>query len=341
MFMTRLASLFLVAAGSLLALAAPDPTANEDIVKDRAGFVPHRKYQPLEGKVVGVLVGNVVKVMGNEGRSGPPDAFGLSSGGGSYRWVYVPAPDQPLITNLKVHVGPKGEETKVYPKLSMANVQTVKQWNVPGGNVLVEVEVNNGLGAPPDGSFVATNMKVIEGTKEYPLKVAEVLDQLRERYQTHVKEQQTAIDRALGEAQAKAIKDNRKATGPRETDEIMHVSWMPETQQLRVHFRTKITDGAYQNGSGVQRDPPPLPPIKRGGAAPIERPVPVVEGVRFGTQFGVEFGMAYEVGRTGKIERTRTLPIEIFSKELPPPPAIRRPIDPIPLPPRQLPVEKN
>lgn len=340
MFKKSLASLLVVAAASLLALSAPDPTANEDVVKDRADFVPQRKYQPLEGKVVGVLVGNVVKVMGNEGRSGPADAFGLSSGGGSYRWVYVPVKDQPLINSLKVRVGPKGVESRVYPKLSLANPQTVKQWNVPGGNVLVEVEVNDGLGAPPEEGFVATNMKVIEGTKEYPLKVAEVLDQLRERYQNHLKEQQTAIDRALGEAQAKAIKDNRKPTGPRETDEIMHVSWMPETQQLRVHFRTKIIDGAYQFGGGVERVPPALPPIKQG-EAPVERPVPVVEGVRFGTQFGVEFGVAYEVGKAGKIERTRTLPIEGFSKELPPPPAIRRPIDPIPLPPRPLPVEKN
>ena len=335
------AAVVLTGAAALLALAAPDPSANEDTIKDRAGFIPQRQYQPLPGKVVGVLVADVRKVMGNEGRSGPADAFGFSSGGGSYRWVYVPVADKPLIPSLTLPVGPTGEQKKRFDKLSLANAETVKQWGVPGGNVLVEVEVNGGLGAPPGDGFAATNMKVVEGTRDYPLRVADVLEQLRTRYQAHLKEQQPAIDRALADAQVKALKD-RKPTGPRETDEIMHVSWLPQTQTLRVHFRTKITDGAFQTGQGVERDQFPLPPIKGGpGAGPAARPLPVIEGARFGTMYGIEFGAAYEVTPAGKVERTRLLPIEAFQKEIPPPPVIRRPIAPIPLPPGKLPVEKK
>src|SRR5262249_24392021 len=117
--------------------------------------------------------------------------------------------------------------------------------------------------------------------------------------------------------------------------EIVHVSWLPETQTLRVHFRTKISDGAFQTGQGIERDQFPLPPIKRGPADSPARPQPVIEGIRFGTMYGIEFGVAYEVTPAGKVERTRLLPIEALQKELPPPPAIRRPIDPLPLPPRK------
>src|SRR5262245_39215382 len=77
-----------------MAVAAPGPSGPaEEPFKDRANYIPQRKYQSMPGKVVGVLVPDVVKVMGQEGRSGPPDAVAFSSGGGSYRWAYVPSPN--------------------------------------------------------------------------------------------------------------------------------------------------------------------------------------------------------------------------------------------------------
>ncbi len=325
-----------------LALSAPAPPDAVETVKDRDGFIPHRKYQAMPGKTIGVLVADVRTVMANEGRSGPADAFGLSSGGGSYRWIYVPVKDKPLITNFTVRAGEKGDQTKTYPSLSMANAQTVKQWDVPSGNVLVEVEVNDGLGAPPDEGFVATKMKVLDGTKDYPLKVAEALDQVRQRYRTYQKEQEKTIDGAMKEAQAKALKD-AKPTGPRETQEMLYMTWLPEAQRLRVHFRTKITDGAYKIGYGIQIDRPrplplPPPPVPPGGVAPdklaarLPPPPPPREGagVLYGTSFRIELGMAYEVSKNGTVERTLSLPIQSFQKELPPPPGIRRPVDPVP-----------
>src|SRR5262245_2601628 len=90
----------LLAAGALAALVAhaapaPVPATTNETVKDRAAFIPHRKYQPLPGKVVGVLVGDVRAKMAHEGRSGPADAMGLSVAGNSYRWMYVPVADDP------------------------------------------------------------------------------------------------------------------------------------------------------------------------------------------------------------------------------------------------------
>jgi hypothetical protein len=277
--------------------------------------------------------------MANEGRSGPPDAFAFSSGGGSYRWAYVPVQDKPLITNLQVRTGTKGEQVKVYPSLSLANAQTVKQWDVPAGNVLVEVEVNDGLGAPADEGFVATRMKVLDGSADYAIKVADTIDQLRKRYRAYLDDQQRAVNAAMEKAQKDALGD-RKPTGPRETAELMHVSWLPEGQRLRVRFLTRITDGAYAYGGGAApADPLPLPPppakeVPPAGEGALKAPPPPPppdRGARFGTTFGVELGAEYEVSKSGTLEGRKALPIEAFHKEIPPPPAApRRPMDPLP-----------
>jgi hypothetical protein len=329
--LTPLALLAGLLAAALSVTAAPAPVTTSDTVKDRESFIPHRKYTPLPGKVVGLLVSDVAPKMAHEGRGGPPDAMGFSLGGGSYRWIYVPVEQNPLITGLQVKVGEKGERVQIYPKLSMANAQTIKQWNIQVPYALVEVEVNNGQGAPADEGFVATRMTRLDGTKDYPLDVSSVLAELRKRYATWKTDQARQLDAAMGEAQKKAIKE-RKATGPRETAELVYMTWLPESKKLRVHFRTTITDGEYKySEGGIERDrfplpPPPLPPGKVKGAPPeqpgvaLPPPPPRFPRVRYGTSFGIEFGMGYEVNINGKVDRTLTLPVQSFSKELPPPP---------------------
>jgi len=332
------AALLTSVALTALAVAAPTPGPIEEPIKDRTGFIPQRKYQALGGKVIGVLVPDVVKVMGQEGRGGPPDAVAFSGGGGSYRWVYTPAPrGNPLITNLQVHTGEKGDKIKVYPALNMANPTTIKDlWSITTPYALVEVEVNDNLGAPADESFVGTNMTVLDGSNEYPLKVAEVVDQMKKKAQAWQKDHEKEIDEALAKTQKQALKD-QKPTGPKETEELMHVSWLPESKSLRVRFLTRITDGAYNYGGGANLDRPvplPLPPQKD---APGRPPPPRENGVRWGTQFGVEYGLSYEVSKNGTLERIQILPIEGFNKVLPPPPVApgggRLPRD-LPPPPR-------
>jgi hypothetical protein len=63
----------------------------------------------------------------------------------------------------------------------------------------------------------------------------------------------------------KALGDG-KPTGPKETAEVMLVTWAAETERLRVTFRTTVTDGAYQFGNGAEvRDPPALPALPPPG----------------------------------------------------------------------------
>src|SRR5262249_1296357 len=140
-------------AGALLAAPAPVQTTEE--VKDRTSFLPVRKYQPLTGKVVGVVASDVAKVMSLDGRSGPADPYRFSRDNQSYRWMYVPVPQgQAIIQNLQVNTGQDGANRKIYPLLNMANPNTVKQWNIEAPYSLVEVEVNDNLGAPAQEGFV-------------------------------------------------------------------------------------------------------------------------------------------------------------------------------------------
>ena len=143
----------LLAAGTLAALTAapaPDVLRRETVKdKDRAAFIPYRKYQPLPGKTVGLLVSDVAAKMGHEGRGGPADAMGFSADGNSYRWVYVPVTERPMITNLSLPVGEKGDRRITFPLLSMASARTVKQWNITVPYALIEVEVNSGAERPP------------------------------------------------------------------------------------------------------------------------------------------------------------------------------------------------
>jgi hypothetical protein len=304
-----------------LTFAAPLPSATTDVIKERAGFIPYRQYFGLPGKTVGIVVSNVQAMMGQEGRGGPPDAYGFSANLGSYRWMYVPVDANPLISNLQVEVGEKGGAKRNYPSLSMINPQTLKRWDITGPYALVEVEVNDGLGAPAQEGFVATKMRRLDGTKEYPLQVAEAIATATKRYQQYKEGENKAIEGAMQEAGQKALKD-KKPTGPRETSELMYVTWLTEGDRLRVHFRTTISDGAYQTGGGGQDPVQPNPrglPAKPALAFPPPPPPPIRPiAFKFGTSFGVEFGMAYEFSKSGKLDRTLTLPYQSFQKEIPP-----------------------
>lgn len=313
LFPLRKAQAF-VLAGTVFAasVALADPPLEEPI-KNRTAFIPNRKHQPLKGTVIGVLLYDGQPILSAEGRSGPGDQLCFSTAGGSYRWVYVPVNDpRPQISNLKVPVGDKGD-FMVYPSLDIARPKNVTAWNIKGHYTLVEVTVNNGLGSPANDSFVATHLKVLDGTEKYPLKTADVIAELKQKYADHLQEQSKQIDAAVSEAQQKALKD-KKPTGPREKSELMYVTWLPENERLVVHFRSKISDGAYtiENRGGIR----PIDPPKAKGKIKQPPPPPRDFRVKIGTTFGIEFGMAYEVSKTGKLIRRQPLAIESFQQQV-------------------------
>lgn len=329
----------LTAAG--VALAAPVPAGpTEEVVTDAKAFAPQRKFLAHPGTVVGVVAADVAAAQGREGRSGPPDAMGFSVDGSSYNWMYTVSDDaNPLITNLQVKVGPKGDDVTVYPKLDMARPKTVAAWDIKAAYFLAEIEVNGGKGCPADEAFVATKMKPLDGSKAFPLKLDEVVKAAKGRFATDADK---AIDAETWEKARKDVLGDRKATGPKESRDVMYVTYLPEAKRVRVAFLRAATDGDYkQGGGGANLDPPALPVIDPppAGAKPGRRPPPPpqLNGARWGTQFGVEYGRAYEYDAAGSLVAIKTLKAKATKAELPPPAANPRG-GPFPLPPPPLPL---
>jgi hypothetical protein len=295
---------------ALPAAAAPPPPEPS---RDPANPFPRRKFEALSGTVVGVLVSGGQDVLAQEGRRGPADAFCLGCGEGSYRWMYVPVRKKWIIGGLNVRVGPKGDTVKRFMGLSMADPKTVQQWDVAGPYALVEAEVNGGAGAPPGESFVATHLRVLDGSKDYPLHVGKVIEDLRRQFQVHLKLEEDAVGRGLSDARER-VPAGHKLTPGREQTETLFVTWLPETQQLRVVFQARITEKALP----TVPPPPPPPAVDTGDGRPPDPPV------HAGVQLGVELGMTYDVSKRGLVDASRAVPLRPYQKELLTPPARRQ-----------------
>jgi hypothetical protein len=299
----------ILAASICVALAEPLPI-DAAAAKD---FIPQRKHVPLPATVIGVLVPDGQAVLANEGRSGPGNQICFAANGASYRWVCVQVDRNPGIGTLNLPIG-DGTKTRKFERLSIATPTTLKSHGVPFGFALVEVEVNEGLGSPAVDSFVATRFKRLDGTDRFPLVVADVIADIRRRYDAHRKELQRSVDESMNQAATKHLGD-RKLTGPRETEEVMFVTWQNANDSLRVLFRSRTTDGDYQYANGIKIELG-MPPVNPGSSV-------LPHGLRYGKQISAECGIVYEVSKSGRVERTIELPISSSMKELPPPPVFK------------------
>jgi hypothetical protein len=294
------------AAGALLAA--------EDAVTTGPDFPRVPQFHPLPGRVVGVLVSDARRVLASEGRSGPPDGLCFSSGGGSYRWVYLQVPGKPAIGSLTLPVGEKGEALEKFDRLSMASRATVKPLGVTAPYTLVRVEVNGGRGSPATDRFVATQLEVLEGTDQYPIHVAAEIESLKSRAHTLLAEERhrSDLEAGMARAEAQALK-GRTPAGPRETTEDLYVTWeLRPPERLLVEFRIRVSAGIFRSGRGTDVVPPGQP-----GAAP--QPPPLDPATRYGTLFGVETTVVFEVNPATHGVSERVLPVRTFVQELPPP----------------------
>jgi hypothetical protein len=293
---------------------------------DAKDLLPNRKQMPLKSNAIGILLVDGQQFLSTEGRSGPLDQVCFSTAGCSYRWVYVTVVNGAQIQNLQVPVGDNGA-FQVYPALDLARLKNLKTFGIEAGYTLVEIEVNNRQGSPKYDSFVATNVRILEGSKEFPLKTADVVKQMQRKFADYLKENAKAIDEAMEKAGKDGLKKDEKATGPREKSEVMYVTWLPDTETMRVHFKVRISDGSYKwvGGGAMPRDPLPMPPPPGGGPkgkVMLPPPPPKDFKVRVGTTFGVDFGVAYEIDKTGKLLNTEVVPFQTFVTQLPMPAGI-------------------
>jgi hypothetical protein len=341
----------MLACGAVAIAAGPAAAQFEEAAqKLLKKHLPYRQYQATDPKLIGVLVGDPQPILSLEGRSGPIDELCFSYDGLSYRWTYVPTDDpNPMINNLSVPIGKdKNGGTMIFPKLHMASLKSLQPYGIKTPYCLVEMEVNTGAGSPENDSFAGTSFKILEGTKDYPLQVTKVINDLKKGYAGYVQEQQQKIDDALAKAQKSALKD-QKPSGPREKADLMYVTWMTKDNTLQVRFLSRLQDGKYefvQGGGGKKPFPLPVPidpklpppPAKPGAAAAqpaavqpaiapanpafLPPPPPPFFKIKVGNTFGVVYGRIYTVNKEGKITNTQNLEIETFTHTIAPPAGI-------------------
>lgn len=291
--------------------AADNPTAKPFLAEP-----PSPRFQPLPGKVIGVVAGDADALLTEEGRRGPPDAVGFASDRTSYRWFYLPCRkgDSDAET-VALPVGPEGKSKRRFSSVCLATRSGVRPLGLDGKFHLVQVEVNDGEGSPAVDSFFASGLTVLDGSREFPLQVDAVLARLKERFRRECKDQRKAIEDALSN-EAKAALGERQASGPREESQQLYVTWLRDAELLHVEMRARVTDGLYSSGKGTEKGPTPRPDP---AVAPPARKDPARNGMRYGTRFGVDALAVYEVNRSGELISSHPLELKTFTEHLPPP----------------------
>ncbi len=322
-----------------LMFAAPLPRSPVVVTILAKDFFPFQKYEELPGKVIGILVSNPQWCLEQENRSGPLGSIVFARNGFSYRWVYVEGNKNSPIRNLALPIIKQKKqdndappemidaknglrkqpqqkiELKTFPFLEIANEHNLKQLQIQRKFCLVEMEVNNGAGSPTVDALVATSIRVLDQSKAYPLNLDKLIPQLRQQYDRFLTDQNKSIEEAMSEAAEKAKpKTNSTASGFREQQTVMFVTWMEKSQELNVRFKTRLSDGfyTYTNNIRIELRRPRL----KGNPLPIVQSQPIQRDFRQGCEFGVYFGHGYTIDRFGKVIGEENMAIDTFTHKL-------------------------
>ena len=259
------------------------PAAQEVVgVAERKDHIPDPEKPVVlnAGRRLMLLVAEAGPIMGpNLARVGL-NTLVLSASGGGYRWCFLSDGKKrgPIAT---------GDNTRAF--------------GVTNPYTLVEVDVQEGSGSP-NGTppLVVSTLKVLDGSKEFPLQPHKIVDEARTRYGAWLKEAEKDIAPALEKARVAAGGDAAKAK-PARTATLMYVTWMEATEKLQVRFLTRV-----QTTDDVMK------PSRHVGE--LARP-------DYQDYWGVDFGLLFEAGKTGLIEKKLTIPMESW-KGYPPRPLV-------------------
>lgn len=280
----------------------------EGVFKDRAEFLPRNKFPATPGRLIMALTADMATIqpLGQyDGRYNKLQEAErhfseacLSANGATCRWIHVPVDADPSFS-LKVPVGAKGE-LHTYPKLRAANLELLKRWDLKERYALVEVEVSEGQGTPAGAeALVVTGMKVLDGSKDFPIRLAEVVSALERKYEAALADREKEIVAGLEKAHADVTANVRDEAIAKDTRrrgralQLVYVTWMEETKRVSVRFLTRIEGGVLVGAEG-------------GTGARFRMP---------SLAWGVELGLCYEVSPAGKVEKVLTLPAGPYKQE--------------------------
>lgn len=180
-----------------------------------------------------------------------------------------------------------------FPLVAMYQPDTPNAYGLRAPAHLVEVEVNGGEGAAPGVHFVATGCRVLDGTRRYPIVVADALAAARQRFEELLVREQSAVAAALDQA---ARVPGFEPYGPTImlTHEGVIPTWLRESERLRVVFYRAVTATSYRSE-----------PAPTGGRAPGPGPWRPRLPVTLTRVHGVELGLELEFDRRGRLVAER------------------------------------
>jgi hypothetical protein len=295
-----------------------------------AGFVyeqqiPFQRWAPLPGKKVGLLVavnsdwGTLIGWgKGLSLQASGQRVYWFLADGDSPRALYFESKGEGenFLENWSVPL-PDGQPAAHYDA-AMYGPATVNRYGLGEDAHLVEIEVNGGRGAPGNYlHFVATDVKVLDGSDTHPVRAREALAQSSTAFRALVNGQRKTIDDTMAGAAAVA----GKPFGPEKTaiGEGVFPTWSSQDDTLRVLYvrherrsstHTEIRRRAYPC---KKYRPPPSPPGGGGGAVGPEAPLslpggtllrcpaPHDEAVSVTKSYGVEVAAEYVFDRTGRL----------------------------------------
>jgi hypothetical protein len=257
--------------------------------------VPH--FDALPGTAIGVIAFNTDQLASKEGRSGPSGAVTFVRGTGSFRWMYLPVKNDADAENLQFGIGERPATKKMFTNVRLATRDMVARLGLKEPFNLVEVQVNGGAGSSPEESFVATAIRRIDTTKEYPLAPDKVLREVLEIGNRRLAEQEPAIKKAFNKART-SINNASGVSGSDEKNKDVFVTWLPKKERLEINLIIRVSNGFYATSQGVDG--------------------PRFQSQRSGTQFGATFSVSFQVDRNGAIAAEIPMGIKPFIREIEP-----------------------
>src|SRR5262249_52538271 len=139
-------------------------------------------------------------------------------------------------------------------------------------------------------TIVATRITLVEGTKEFPLRVNQTIAKLKQEVPERIRASAKEIEETLAKSQKDAIGDSAP-NGNRQESDLVSVTWLPESKRLLITFRHIITNGLYSRGDGTKATD------EEGHRSRDFGP----PSQRYGTTFGVEVRVPYLISNNGEI----------------------------------------
>ncbi len=260
------------------------------------------EWTPLPGRTRGILVRSAASAMKEKGYFGGDGTYGFASGPGGYRWLYVRCPRPSFkesVEPVTVQAGESGKVEKTYSDVCLLDETLASHIDkrLTRPFTLVDVEINNGLGCPATDSFVATELRVVEGF----LDATDAVEEAKKRFLEQVADAEkkgvvTEKFRTWGTEHPSA----EPPSAPVKATARVMVTWLPKREVMRIEWRLTYgaAGGRLETSIGTQAKAPGGAGQRRPPAA--RRPAEV---------YVVDLAMAFEYGKGNILKRQEPLTI--------------------------------